>query len=710
MRWREWVPQVRRALALLRGHLTLRRIARYGLLGGLATAAALVAEALARSQLPSPYQRMPTALYSRPTPWGEEDDLGPLPLTTLDGRPLELRLPVPLAQVPQHLVQAVLAVEDQRFFSHHGLDLRRAGGALVANIRAGGIAQGGSTITQQLARSLYLSNRRSVLRKLRESAIAVALDARFGKTAILEAYLNEIYLGQDRGQPLHGVGAAARYYFGKDVSRLTVAESALLAGMIQAPNRYAPTRNPSAARERRDVVLRLLVEQGRLPAAEGERARQPRLPGRVFPAPAVEARWLRDLVLADQRGRWPERGLAIYTTLDFRLQRVAERALRQGLDRIRSTAPGAEGALVALDPRTGDLLALVGGRDYGASQFNRATQALRQPGSAFKPIVALAALEPRSGRSPAFTLASLVDDSPLEVSTPAGLWRPANYDGRFRGPVTLRAAMEQSLNVPVARVGLAVGPARIVDVARRLGITSPIRAVPSVALGSSELTLLELVRAYGVFAASGGFAPTRVILGHSPAGTPAIAPDPPQPAQVTDPAVAFLVTSTLQGVVQRGTARSLTTRARLAGIAGKTGTSNDWRDAWFVAYTPTLAVGAWVGYDDGRSVRLAGASAALPIVADFLQHAAPRGGWDPFEIPEGVVQAALPSGDEGWPWLCGQQEFFLQGTEPAGLPCFRFELPEWWELRRWGENLEQRAARIVERILAGSFDPRRRIQ
>src|SRR5581483_1151269 len=418
---------------------------------------------------------------------------------SLDPALNEERVPVALRDMPRHLVDAVLAVEDQRFFQHHGLDPRRIAGAMFANVRARGIAEGGSTITQQLAKNLYLSASRTPIRKIREAALATALELRHSKQEILEAYLNEAYFGQDGPAAIRGVGAASRYYFGKSVRHVSLAEAALLAGMIRAPNRLAPTRHAEEARDRRDLVLALMAAQGRIDSATAARARRARIPTRAHPAAVIDARYFRDFVARDVARRIPPRGTAIYTTLDAALQRSAVRAVRDGLARIGR--PAAQAALVAIDPRTGDVLAMVGGRNYDVSQYNRAAYALRQPGSAFKPLVALAALEAGRDGKPAFTLASRVQDEPLSVPTPQGPWQPVDYDGTYRGEVTFREALEQSLNVPFARIGLAIGPERIVTTARRLGITSPLRAVPSIALGSNEVSLLELVRAYGVFAA-----------------------------------------------------------------------------------------------------------------------------------------------------------------------------------------------------------------
>lgn len=689
----------RQALAAARSRLKPRLLLRLAVGAGMVAFLTVATEAGFRARLGSLESRIPTAIYTRPVAWGDGDQGTPIAIGTVGHPVVEERAPVSLDEVPDRLIQAVLAVEDQRFYTHHGLDLRRIGGALVANVRAGEIAQGGSTITQQLAKNLFLSSERTPLRKLREAAMALVLEARYDKRTILEAYLNEVYLGQDGSRAVHGVGAAAQYYFGKRVGRVSLAEAALLAGMIQAPNRYNPFRNERWARGRRNLVLGLMADQERIGRGEAERSSRARISDRPHPAPSLDARFFRDLVEARLPGGMPARGAAVFTTLDADLQRAAERAVTDGLRNVGSR--DAEAALVAIDPRTGDVLALVGGRDYSQSQFNRATDARRQPGSAFKPIVALAALHRDGEHAPAFTLASRVEDEPLSVKTGAGRWEPTNYDRSYRGQVTVREALEQSLNVPFARIGLAVGPERIVKTARQLGFTSPLKAVPSLALGSSEVTLLELVRAYGVFATEGRLAATRLVLGTASLGArDRLFPNggPPELAQVADPAETYLVTSALEGVVARGTARGLGAAGRFGAIAGKTGTSNDWRDAWFVAYTPSLVVGAWVGHDDGRSLGLSGAGAALPIVERFLERVDPDDRWATFPMPDGIEVAQVGDGTSGWYVDCGSREVFLEGTAPASR-C-DFDGPRWEvQLGDWQERLQSRANRLVTRLL-----------
>jgi penicillin-binding protein 1B len=680
-------------LAAIRARVTRRRVVLALLVTFAAGTVGVTTEALVRGHIVPPSRRAPSALYTRPVAWGDDERRGAVAIGSLNASLNEVRDPVELDRVPKHLIDAVLAVEDQRFYDHHGLDVRRIGGALLANVKAVGVSEGGSTITQQLAKNLFLTADRTPIRKFREAALAIALEARHTKAQILEAYLNEIYFGQDGPAAIHGVGAAARFYFGKPVGRVSVAEAALLAGMIRSPNRLAPTRHPEDAANRRNLVLGLMVAQKRIKPGTAERARDARVSTRSYPMSSIDGRYFRDFVATSATNKLPDRGAAIYTTLDATLQRSAERAVVRGLGRLR--LPGAQAALVAIDPRNGDILAMVGGRDYGASQFNRAIDAHRQPGSAFKPLVALAALEGGANGRPAFTLASILKDEPLSVQTPQGVWQPVNYDRGFRGDVTFREALEQSLNVPFARVGLAIGPARIASTAHRLGITSPLNEVPSLALGSSEVTLLEMVRAYGVLAAQGNLAVTRTIIGQrTPGGERLEAPES-QVARVANPAATFLVTSALEGAVQHGTGRALDAGRFDGDIAGKTGTSNDWRDAWFIAYSPTIVVGVWVGYDDGRSLRMSGGAAAVPIVADFFT-IADATEVESFDVPDGIEES-YASGDS-W-YSCGEREFFLEGTAPQSAGCgFRAITDDAAEGLRELKRAFQRA--ILDRIRA----------
>jgi penicillin-binding protein 1B len=603
--------------------------------------------------------------------------LDPELLAVLHGSAGQDRRLVPLAKIPNTLIDAVLAAEDQRFYEHHGVDWVRLGGALVSNVRARRTVQGGSTLTQQLVKNLYVGSERTLWRKLREACLAILLEWRNDKAEILEAYLNQIYLGQNGALAIHGVERAAQHYFGKGVEALTLEEAALLAALIPAPNRYTPLRHPERARQRRDLVLRLMREQGRIgPEAERAARAQPIRLARAQPPPSPGSffvSWLRrDVEERLGATALSEGGLSVFSTLDAGFQRAAESAVAGGLAALERRQPRLargkarpEAALVALDPRSGDVLALVGGRDAARSSFNRAVAARRQPGSLMKPIVAAAALS-RDGNDHVLTLASVLADEPLEVAVPDGLWRPANFDGRHRGPVRLREALEQSLNVPFARLGLEIGLVRVVETARRFGISGPLRPVPSVSLGAFEVSPLEITAAYGVFA-SGGWraAPRHTLAVLAPNGR-VRGGQRVRRERVLEEAEAHLVVSALRGVVERGTARSLRSLGVRAPVAGKTGTTDGERDAWFIGFTPDLVVGVWVGFDGDAALGLTGAEAALPIFAAFAEGALARAQARPFALPKrvDVVEIDPKTGLRAGRGCRGQDEIFLRGTAP----------------------------------------------
>jgi penicillin-binding protein 1B len=606
--------------------------------------------------------------------------------TLLDARRVR-RDPVRLEDVPAVLTQAVLAVEDREFFDHHGLDLSRVAGAAWANLRAGRLAQGGSTITQQLVKNYYLTPDRSFARKIREAAMAVVLESTRDKREILEAYLNTVYLGRTGTSGIVGVAEASEHYFGRRVSRLGLAESALLAGMIRAPNRYAPTRHPDAARRRRDLVLRLMERQGRITGAERERAEARPVPSRGGDGPAATAAradWFVDLVQRELQDRFSREDLRredlrIFTTLDLRAQAAADSAVRAGLaaleeahPRLRtragredgSSGPGdgaspLQAALVALDPRTGDVLALVGGRSYRTSPFNRAVRARRQPGSLFKPFVYLAALADTAGR---WTLASRIQDTSFTVEAGGRRWSPSNYDGEEHGRVTLRRALEESHNVATARLATEVGLDRVVATARRLGLSADLRPVPSLALGTIEVTPLEMASAYASLAGGGVRPePLSVLRVTGPDGE-AVEARELSMERVAPSGPVHLVNRALQGVLEEGTASRAEELGYGGPAAGKTGTTSGYRDAWFVGYTPEIVALVWVGFDDNRPLRLTGAEAALPLWVRFMQRYGAGGAAD-FRTPEGVVEAAVerPDGDGG---TACRPEYFLEGSEP----------------------------------------------
>jgi penicillin-binding protein 1A len=591
---------------------------------------------------------------------------------------VERRIFVPLAQIPATLRDAVIATEDARFHSHHGVDPMGIARAIYQNFRRGRIVEGGSTITQQLAKVLFLTPDRSLERKLKEALLAFMLERRYSKDRILELYLNQIYFGHGA----FGVEAAAQTFFGKSVSQLTLAESALLAGLPKAPATYSPFDHPDAAKRRRTTVLARMVETGILKPDQAKRASQAALslvpPERRRTFGQYFLEYVEQL-LEQQYGAEMvfKGGLHVYTTLSLSMQLKAERALREGLRAVqtrqaapvkgKSPAPTEgppperpEGALLALEPQTGYIKAMVGGYDFFKSEFNRAVQARRQPGSAFKPFVYIAALE--SG----MTAASMVEDSPIEY--PAGKngkpWKPENYDRKFRGPITYQQAIEESINVATVKVQEQVGVRRTVEVARRLGVESPLSENLSLALGTSDLTLLELTSAYGALGNQGVWMKPLAIRYVLDAQQKLIEENTPQGKQVLSPELAYVITHMLEGTIERGTGVAAKALGRPA--AAKTGTTNDYSNAWFIGYTPRLATGVWVGYDRPRSLGRdeTGSRVAVPIWTGFMSEALAGTAATDFPIPERVVVVPVdlyPGSGCARPVAMA----FVAGTEPS---------------------------------------------
>jgi penicillin-binding protein 1B len=593
----------------------------------------------------------------------------------------EQRELVQLDQLPQHLIDAVLAVEDQRFESHPGIDLRRIVGAMLANLRAGSIQQGGSTLTQQLVKNFFLTPERTYRRKIQEALMALLVEARYDKDEILESYLNEIYLGQRGATAIHGVGEATRLYFGKSATRLSVAESGLLAAIIQSPNGISPYREPELATRRRNLVLELMYDQRRVDEVTYRQAIDaPLRLAAVTPEPG-DARYFLDLLRRQMTESYPAEaltveGLHIYSTLDRRLQRLAAISLRDGIAEIERRHPelssedplrALQGCLIAMRPQTGELLALVGGRDYRVSQFDRCTQARRQPGSVFKPFVYIAALEPEGGK-PSITLASFLDDSPLEIDTPHGPWQPQNHDDRFHETVTVREALEGSYNVATARLAQQIGMRRVVRVAHRLGIESRLPAVPSLALGTAELAPVEIARSYATIANGGVRPETESIEDLVDQDGEVLERRRLRFERVLDAGTAYLVTSLLEGVAERGTAASVRASGLRGPIAAKTGTTDEERDLWFVGYTPDLVAVVWIGFDEPRSVGLSSSRGALPIWRRFIEGATGGQIRGAFLRPPEIERVAIePS--TGALALAGcperRDEYFLRGTLPS---------------------------------------------
>ncbi len=557
----------------------------------------------------------------------------------------------PLAQIPEAARRAVVAIEDARFYAHVGVDPRAIARATWRNLRARDLVEGGSTITQQLARGLFLSPTRSLVRKSAEILLALELERRLTKDEILERYLNQVYFGQGA----YGIEMAARVYFDKKASELTLEESALLAGLIRAPSRYTPYRDPEAARERQRIVLRRMVVLGYITAGDAhaalavpiELARERSVGFVGMRVPYFASAVLQYLIQRYGEEEVYSGGLRVYTTLDLPMQEAAQRAVREGVAGARGLDVG-QGALVTLEPETGSIRAMVGGTNFSTSKFNRAWQAQRQAGSAFKPFIYTAAVA--EGWRPWKRLL----DAPISYRAGDGTrWLPKNYDRRFRGWVTMRRALEQSINIPAVRTLQELGPDTVISYARRMGIGSPLVRDLSLALGSSDVTPLEMASAYGTLAAMGIHAQpmtVTVVMDHNGR---VLERNHPRRQQALPPQVAYAMVDMLKGVISRGTGRA----AALGGrpVAGKTGTSDDYRNAWFIGFTPYLATAVWVGNDDNTPMRrVVGGNVPARVWAAFMREAVrdlPPDDWDP---PAGMFSLRLPRASAAphrpWSW------------------------------------------------------------
>jgi len=598
-----------------------------------------------------------------------------------------------LEQFPVELRRAVLSVEDRNFFHHAGVDPRGLVRALVVDVSKRRAVQGGSTVTQQLAKNLYANRKRDLISKALETAAAVMLEARYSKNQILEAYLNEVYMGQRGPVAVSGMGEAARFYFRKRPTELTLSESALLAGMISSPGLYNPYRHAKAATDRRNRVLKSMVETGDLNEKAYQAAKAKDL-GVTRQRPVnYRAPYLVDFLEEEVRRAFPDSppsgaGLRIFSTVDPGLQEQAEEALGAGLDRLERSYPvlrknpagSLQGALVALRVSDGSILALVGGRDYRVSQFNRTYQAHRQPGSLFKPFVYLAGFD-RAQFDPtfSFTAATPLEDSPLDLISGGKPYSPQNYDHEFHGTVTARRALEESINVATIRAATQVGLDHVVTVARRCGVESPLLEVPSLALGTAEVTPLEMAAAYTTLASGGIRSHVRAIRAVTDRQGRSLEPKEVPSTRVLSPQAAYLITDLLKGVLTRGTAASAAALGFSGVAAGKTGTTDDLRDAWFIGYTPEILALVWVGYDDNRALGLTGAQAALPIWVDFMMNSGRVAETD-FKEPDGMVREKVdPETGQLATWKCPEkiEELFIEGTEPAQR-CEKHAKRHWW--------------------------------
>jgi len=576
--------------------------------------------------------------------------LEPPLLASYYGRKVEERRPVLLDQLPDPVVKAVLAAEDSGFYLHPGVSPSGVLRALWVDLKGGELEQGGSTITQQLVKNVYLSNRRTLTRKAKEAMIALVLEVRYGKQAILQAYLNGIYLGQSGPANLMGLGAAARAYFGKDAAELSLPEAATLAGMIHSPAGTSPIDHPDQARERRDWVLKQMGEKRWISKEQLQQALA--APLETHPQ-TVQARalapYFADAAEDEARERFglktlKNQGYALFSTLSWRDQQQAEAAVTQGLagleagwEKRQRHRKLLQAALISVDPRDGSIRAWVGGRSYSKSQFDRVTQARRQAGSAFKPVIYAAAFAGGVAMP-----ATVFRDSPIVVRVGNAPWSPQNYDRTFHGYVTARTALETSLNIPTVRLALQVGMDHVVELARGLGFTGTLDPVPAAALGTFEVSPLELASVYSTFATEGLKPPVHALAAVlDPDGEPVTGDELPAARRVLPPDAAYLVTNILQGVLDHGTAAAARGLGVVGPLAGKTGTTNDQRDSWFAGFSPDRATVVWVGYDDNSPSRLTGARGALPIWARFTAAVRPARGYADFPMPAGMVKATV---------------------------------------------------------------------
>jgi penicillin-binding protein 1B len=612
------------------------------------------------------------------------------------------RILVRLGQVPPGLVQELISTEDRSFYTHHGYDVRGIARAAWSFVRGHGL-QGGSTLTQQLVKNFFLTPDRTLTRKVTELVMAVLLEAHYGKEEILETYLNEIYLGQDRDRAIHGVGLGAEHYFGKPVEHLTLAESATLVALVKGPSIYDPIRHPQKALERRNLVLRETRDLGSITLEQYAQARSAPLGVAAKPSTGTTPHpAFVDLVYRQLRRDYDEtdlraEGLRIFTTLDPRVQARAESALEKKLaqfDRDRRFGdPGLEGAVVVIDSQTGEVQAVVGGRDVKFRGFNRALDAARPVGSLLKPAIYLTALaDPQH-----YTLLTPLDDGPFVwKSRGAPDWEPANYDRQYHGAVPLRIALAQSYNVATARLGTDLGISHVLGTLQRLGIDREMQPYASTLLGAVDLSPMEVAQMYQTIASGGFRGPLRAIREVTTQDGKPLKRYPLSVEQAFPAEPIYLITAAMQGVVREGTGRSLVNwLPPEIGAAGKTGTTDEQRDAWFAGFTGDRLAVVWIGYDDNRAARLTGAASALPVWGELMASLDP----EPLALPkpEGIENVLIDpqSGlraDAGCP---GALELpFMNGSAPIErAPCatavgiavesVKQATKTWWQ-KLWG--------------------------
>ena len=613
-------------------------------------------------------------------------------LTAIGGGEREKRRQIALSAIPPRMSQAVLAIEDKRFYEHPGVDPIGMAGAFLSYVtgRRSQLA-GASTITQQLVRNVFLPNyegmtlqearARAWRRKILEIGVSLVLTSRATKSEILEMYLNDVPLGQRGSFAIYGVAEGARLFFGKDISNVSLAEAATIAGVIQSPSALSPFTNAARCRERRNVVLQAMADAGYITNELADQTSKEPLTI-VQRALEAEAPYFVDYVGQSLTEDYPglttttDEAVDVHTTLDLHLQRIAQDAVRGGLLKVddllarRKRKGKAEAALIAADPRTGEILAMVGGRSYNQSQYNRAVVARRQPGSVFKPFVYLTAFEVAAdtGRTDV-TPASIVDDTPTTWEFDNQVWTPENYEHEYDGPVTYRHALAHSRNIAAVKVAEQAGYDRVAALWKKLGVGNPPKAYPSIALGVFEATPFEIATAYTIFPNLGILRPLRGIEQVTRGGVDVTKPRTANAKVIARPETTYLVTNMMRSVIDEGTGAPARALGFSLDAAGKTGTTNDLRDAWFVGFTPELLTVVWVGFDDfSQPVGLSGGQAALPIWAEFMKRALAGHENRSFPVPDGItfVDIDKVNGKLATPYCpLVFHESFLEGTEPV---------------------------------------------
>jgi penicillin-binding protein 1B len=616
-------------------------------------------------------------MYSRKGEGGEElftATLEPEMIAEIFPPHREQRKLVRLNEVPEALKNAIVMMEDRSFYTHHGVSFRGIFRAIYANLRGRRLSQGGSTLTQQLMKNFFLTPERTLSRKVRELVMTVITEIFYSKEEILEAYLNEIYLGQRGATSIHGFGEAARFYFSKEVSNLSLGEQAMLAGLISSPGRFSPYRDLKLAKERRDLVLKVLFDNQKITPTDYREAMKEKLQPRGITTDDRRAPYFIDQVRNEIVDRFDETtlqsdGLEIYTTLDPSAQRLAEAAVQNGVKALSKKVPNVQVALIAIHPRTGAVKAMVGGRNYKESQFNRVTQSKRQIGSLVKPFLAAAALGFGPDQAPPVaTAATLLLDEPTTFSVQGKDWAPKNYDGKYFGKVTLRSAVEHSLNVATVNLASRMQFSFIEDQLRKYGFEG-METLPSMVLGSMHASPWEVARAYSAFPNGGALTTPQSVAAIVSNESEYLEQKSMQFDQVMTTQTAYLVTNILTGVVERGTAIRVSSAGLHMALAGKTGTTNENRDSWFAGFSPSLLTVVWVGHDDDTKTGLTGSSGALPIWIDFMREMSKRLPEEEFAIPSDIdwfeIDRELGCLGSGKEML---REAFLHGTQPPKCP------------------------------------------